>query len=46
MVQSGALLACGLVNVGIRNDIDPALALLADYVVHASNTMRIGAIIG
>ena len=44
--QSGALLACGVVNCGVRNECDPALALLSDYVVHQSNTMRLGAIIG
>ena len=45
-VQAGALMACGIVNVGVRNDIDPALALCVDYVVHASSTMRLGAIMG
>jgi len=44
--QSGALLACGIVNSGVRNECDPALALLSDYVLHNSNTMRIGAIFG
>ncbi|KAH0624208.1 hypothetical protein JD844_007752 [Phrynosoma platyrhinos] len=42
----GALLACGIVNSGVRNECDPALALLSDYVLHNSNTMRIGAIFG
>lgn len=45
-MQSGALLACGIVNSGVRNECDPALALLSDYVLHNSNTMRIGAIFG
>lgn len=45
-LQSGALLACGIVNSGVRNECDPALALLSDYVLHNSNTMRIGAIFG
>lgn len=44
--QSGALLACGIVNSGVRNECDPALALLSDYVLHNSNVMRIGAIFG
>ena len=39
-------MACGIVNVGVRNDIDPALALCVDYVVHSSSTMRLGAIAG
>lgn len=45
-IKSGALLACGIVNCGVRNECDPALALLSDYVLHSSNTMRIGAIVG
>ncbi|XP_014670026.1 PREDICTED: 26S proteasome non-ATPase regulatory subunit 2-like [Priapulus caudatus] len=45
-IKSGALLACGIVNSGVRNECDPALALLSDYVLHNSNVMRIGAIIG
>jgi len=45
-IKSGALLACGIVNTCVRNDCDPALALLSDYVLHNSNTMRIGSILG
>lgn len=45
-IKSGALLACGIVNCGVRNEVDPALALLSDYVHHANSTMRIGAILG
>ncbi|XP_046747338.1 26S proteasome non-ATPase regulatory subunit 2 [Diprion similis] len=45
-IKSGALLACGIVNCGVRNECDPALALLSDYVLHSSNTMRVGAIVG
>ncbi|GLV43279.1 Regulatory particle non-ATPase 1 [Carabus blaptoides fortunei] len=45
-IKSGALLACGIVNCGVRNECDPALALLSDYVLHSSNIMRIGAILG
>ena len=41
-----ALLACGIVNTGVKNDCDPALALLSDYVDHASSIMTIGAIFG
>uniref|UniRef100_A0A8C7IS29 26S proteasome non-ATPase regulatory subunit 2 n=1 Tax=Oncorhynchus kisutch TaxID=8019 RepID=A0A8C7IS29_ONCKI len=36
-IKSGALLACGIVNSGVRNECDPALALLSDYVLHNSN---------
>ena len=39
-------MACGIVNSGVRNECDPALALLTDYVQHDSNVMRLGAIIG
>lgn len=45
-IKAGALLACGIVNTGVRNDCDPALALLSDYVLHSSNVMRTGAIFG
>jgi 26S proteasome regulatory subunit N1 len=45
-IKSGALLACGIVNCGVRNEVDPALALLSDYVLHANSTMRIGSILG
>ncbi len=45
-IKAGALLACGIVNSGVRNDCDPALALLADYVTNPSMTIRIGSIIG
>jgi 26S proteasome regulatory subunit N1 len=41
-----ALLACGIVNTGVRNECDPALALLSDYVNHSSTVMTIGAIFG
>lgn len=43
---SGALLACGIVNSGVRNECDPALALLSDYILHNSNIMRVGSILG
>ena len=46
IAQSGALLACGVVNSGVRNECDPALALLSDYVQHNSNVMRLGSITG
>lgn len=45
-IKAGALLACGVVNCGVRNDCDPALALLVDYVTNNSMPMRIGSIIG
>lgn len=45
-IKAGALLACGIVNTGVRNEVDPALALLSDYVMHSNSTMRIGSILG
>ncbi|CAB4037408.1 26S proteasome non-ATPase regulatory subunit 2 [Paramuricea clavata] len=45
-IKAGALLACGIVNSGVRNECDPALALLSDYILHQNNVMRIGAVVG
>ncbi|CAH9116650.1 unnamed protein product [Cuscuta europaea] len=45
-VIAGALLAVGIVNCTVKNECDPALALLADYVDRDDSSIRIGAIIG
>lgn len=45
-VKAGALLALGLVNCRVRNECDPALALLAEYVGHSSELLKIQAIFG
>ena len=45
-VKAGALLACGIVNCGVQNECDPALALLSDYITHKVQTIRIGSILG
>lgn len=45
-IKAGALLACGIVNSGVKNECDPAVALLSDYVMHNTSIMRIGAIVG
>ncbi|XP_022694054.1 26S proteasome non-ATPase regulatory subunit 2-like, partial [Varroa jacobsoni] len=45
-IKAGAVLACGIVNCGVRNDCDPAMALLSDYVLNESVLMRIGSILG
>lgn len=46
-VKAGALLAFGVVSANVRNESDPALALLSDFVeAKNSNIMRIGAILG
>ena len=44
--QAGALLACGIVNCGVSNECDPALALLSDYVKHKSVNLRLTATMG
>ncbi|XP_049809091.1 26S proteasome non-ATPase regulatory subunit 2-like [Schistocerca nitens] len=45
-IKSGALLALGVVNCGVRNECEPAKALLMDYVLHVSNILRIGSVLG
>ena len=45
-IKAGALLATGIVNSGVRNECDPAQALLSDYVLHDNPLMRVGAILG
>jgi len=45
-IKAGALLAVGIVNCGVRNDCDPALALLSEYIDKPSNPMKLGAILG
>ena len=40
------MLGCGIVNSGVRNECDPALALLSDYIMNNSTVMRIGSILG
>ena len=45
-IKAGALLAVGIVNSGVRNDCDPALALLTEYIDNQSSMMKTGAILG
>lgn len=45
-IKAGALLAVGVVNSGVRNECDPALALLSEYLDKPTSIMRIGAILG
>ena len=45
-IKAGALLALGIVNCRIRNDCDPALALLGDYVESSSEELQLGAVFG
>ncbi|KAJ3309947.1 proteasome regulatory particle base subunit [Boothiomyces sp. JEL0838] len=45
-VKAGALLAIGLVSSGVRNESDPALALLSEHVNGDKEILRIAAIVG
>jgi 26S proteasome regulatory subunit N1 len=45
-VKAGALLAIGVVNCGVRHEVDPAVALLADYVEEGADVTRVGACLG
>lgn len=45
-VVAGALLAIGLVTCGVRNESEPALALLSDYIENEKVTLRAAAIVG
>ncbi|CAG8471978.1 12679_t:CDS:10 [Acaulospora colombiana] len=45
-IKAGALLAVGLMNTGVRNEDDPALALLSDYITDKQSITRICAIVG
>uniref|UniRef100_A0A6G1SC44 26S proteasome non-ATPase regulatory subunit 2 n=1 Tax=Aceria tosichella TaxID=561515 RepID=A0A6G1SC44_9ACAR len=45
-IKAGALLACGIVSCGVKNECDPAFALLHDHIDSKSIPSRIGAIVG
>lgn len=45
-VKAGACLGVGIVSSGVRNEADPALALLSDYVENPSLNIRVAAIAG
>lgn len=45
-IRAGALLGVGIVNCSIRNEFEPAIAILSEYVLHKTDQVRIGAIIG
>ncbi|CAN0446828.1 unnamed protein product, partial [Laminaria digitata] len=44
--KPGAGLAVGILSSGVRNESDPALALLSDHVDSPSHAMRCGACVG
>ncbi|KAJ8905956.1 hypothetical protein NDN08_002457 [Rhodosorus marinus] len=45
-VKAGALMAVGIVSAGVRNECDPALALLVEHVDSPKRPIRAGAICG
>ena len=45
-VKAGAALAVGILSSGVRNDADPALALLADHIEGDSHIMKCAACTG
>lgn len=45
-VKAGALLAVGIVNSSVKNECDPARALLAEDLANPNPNIRIGAIYG
>ena len=47
-IKAGAMLAYGILNSGVRNESDPALALLSDEnIIHSKNvSIRVAAIMG
>eukprot|EP00041_Stephanoeca_diplocostata_P037281 m.1401556 g.1401556 ORF g.1401556 m.1401556 type:complete len:909 (+) comp25008_c0_seq5:69-2795(+) len=45
-IKGGALLAIGMVNAGVTDENDPALALLSEYVEHSNMILRLGAVSG
>ncbi|KAG5447498.1 26S proteasome non-ATPase regulatory subunit 2 [Clonorchis sinensis] len=44
--RAGGLLGCGVVNCGVKNECDPALALLGSYVESDKDVLSRAAIIG
>merc|ERR1719378_1713328 len=49
-IKAGALLSVGIVNSGVRHEVDPALTLLGDYVDGSSSNgsvpVQLGALLG
>ncbi|GAB4816037.1 hypothetical protein N2152v2_003083 [Parachlorella kessleri] len=45
-VVAGALLAVGVVNSGVADEVEPAFAILSEYVSRDNADIRIGAILG
>lgn len=45
-IRGGALLAIGLVSCGVRDECEPAEAILADHVLSELLPLRCGAVLG
>eukprot|EP01027_Heterolobosea_sp_BB2_P017777 GEZU01025151.1.p1 GENE.GEZU01025151.1~~GEZU01025151.1.p1 ORF type:complete len:915 (-),score=306.66 GEZU01025151.1:111-2855(-) len=45
-IKAGALMAVGIVNSGVRSEVDPALALLQEHLEGSNRDLRLGAIVG
>lgn len=46
-IKAGACLGVGIVSSGVRNESDPALAILSDYLIDSSSHLvRLSSIIG
>lgn len=45
-IKAGALMAIGLVNSGVRNESDPALALLSEHIEDKNAQLRGAAVFG
>eukprot|EP01060_Flectonema_neradi_P030768 TRINITY_DN4533_c0_g2_i2.p1 TRINITY_DN4533_c0_g2~~TRINITY_DN4533_c0_g2_i2.p1 ORF type:complete len:835 (+),score=183.39 TRINITY_DN4533_c0_g2_i2:42-2546(+) len=45
-IKSGTLIAMGILNCGVKDECDPALATMDDYLQNKSRDLRLGAIIG
>ena len=45
-IKAGALLGIGIVNCGVRDESDPAVALLSEHIENPNVTLRTAAIMG
>ena len=45
-IKAGACLAVGIVSSGVRNESDPALALLTDFITNKSVAVRTASVCG
>ncbi len=45
-IKAGGCLALGILSTGVRNESDPAIALLSEYIENSNHNVRCGAICG